>query len=126
MQEKLYMSQEDLYRVGNSSSAMLTKIRSGEISLLEMNGVKVVVANGKGVSLYNEQGLKHSALSGWVWELRSGSVLPQGLCLHKDPDPNNPGHYVICPVVNMPLHSYVGLLEKLALHCKKLYHRKKA
>ena len=105
---------------------MLTKIRSGEISLLEMNGVKVVVANGKGVSLYNEQGLKHSALNGWVWELRSGSVLPQGLCLHKDPDPGNPGHYFICPVVNMPLHSYVGLLEKLALHCKKLYHRKKA
>lgn len=124
--ETLYIVQEDLFRVGNSSSPQLSKIRAGEITLMEINGVKVIVADGKGVSLYNKAGLERSSLTGWVWEIRAGLSLPKGLYLNPDPDRNNPGHYFACPRMNMPVHSYVGLLEEMALQCAKLYQRKKA
>ena len=124
--EKLYLAQEDLYRIGNSSSPLLTKIRSGEITITELNGVKVIVADGKGVSLYNRAGLERSSLSGWIWEIRSGTLLPRDLYLRPDPDPNNTGHYFVCPIQNMPVTSYVGQLEQMAIHCQKLYQRKRA
>jgi hypothetical protein len=67
--EKLYVSQEDLYRVGNSTSPQMTKLRVGEITIRGMNGIKMVVADGKGISLYNKSGLDKSSLSGWIWEI---------------------------------------------------------
>lgn len=121
--EKLFLTEEDLYRVGNSSSPQLTKLRIGEITIVDLDGIKVIIADGKGISLYNESGLKKSSLTGWIWELNKGTVLPLGLYLQKDPDPNNEGHYFVCPMQNMPVNAYVGLLEQMAMHCNKIYRK---
>jgi len=86
----------------------------------------MIVANGKGVSLYNKSGLEHSSLSGWIWEINQGTQLPNGLYLRKDSDPNNEGHYFVCPRRNMPVNAYAGLLEQMALHCRKVFKKKKA
>jgi len=118
--EKLYITQEDLYRVGNLSSPRLTNIRPNEINIRLLNGIKIIVANGKGVSLYNQNGLEKSALSGWVWEIKQGSHIPFGLTLRA----GKGGHYLLCPMQNMPLSSYAGLLEKMALTCHKVYKKK--
>jgi hypothetical protein len=119
--ESLYLSPEDLYRIGNSSSPLLTKVRESEIDLTDMNGIRVVVANGRGVSLYNEQGLAEAPLTGWVWKIRARSPLPPGLKLVKTATP--PGHYHLCPSFNMTLHEYIGLLESVVIHCEKLYRK---
>ena len=118
--EKLYITQEDLFRVGNLSSPRLTNIRPNEINIIDINGIKMVVANGKGVSLYNQNGLEKSALTGWVWEIKQGSALPFGLTLRE----GKGGHYLLCPSHNMPLNAYAGLLEKMALTCSKTYKKK--
>ncbi len=52
--EKLYLTQEDLYRFGNSTSSRLIKVRPTEIDTIEINGTLTVVANNKGVSLFNK------------------------------------------------------------------------
>lgn len=122
--EKLYLTQEDLYRIGNSTSSKLTDVRQGEIKTIEVNGVKTIVANDKGVSLYNKQGLNDAPLSGWVYEIKEGTALPSGLKLWKDPDIT--GHYHVCAAQNMPYHKYVGLLEELAIHCQKIFKKKSA
>lgn len=125
-QEALYIVQEDLFRVGNSTSPQMAKVRAGEITLIEVNGINVIVADGKGVSLYNKAGLEKSSLTGWVWELRAGVALPPDLYLRPDPDPNKAGHYFCCPRRNVPVSVYVGQLEQIAMHCAKIYQRKKA
>ena len=122
--EKLYLTQEDLYRIGNSTSSKLTDVRQGEIKTIDINGVKTIIANDKGVSLYNKQGLNDAPLSGWVYEIKEGTPLPFGLKLWKDPDVA--GHYHVCAAQNMSYHKYVGLLEELAIRCQKVFKKKSA
>jgi hypothetical protein len=120
--EKLYLVPEDLYRLGNSTSPLLTRLRPGEVDIIEVNGVKMIVANSKGISLYNQEGLNLLPLTGWVWEISAKTPLPFGLKLAKDDRPQ--GHYTICPIKNMSVHEFVGLLESVVIYCKKLYRKK--
>ncbi|WP_308363946.1 MULTISPECIES: hypothetical protein [unclassified Microbulbifer] len=122
--ETLYLTQEDLYRIGNASSSKLADVRQGEVRIVEVGGIKTVVANDQGVSLYNKTGLDDAPLSGWVYEIKTGTALPPGLRLWKDP--KIAGHYHVCAAHNMPYHKYVGLLEELALRCTKVFKKKSA
>lgn len=119
--EKLYLTQEDLYRFGNSTSSRLIKVRPTEIDTIEINGTLTVVANNKGVSLFNKEGLDKTHLTGWVWEITKGTPLPKDLRLFKDNRSGaSPGHYMLVPSHNMTLIEYVSLLEKVAIKCKKI------
>lgn len=122
--EDLFVTQEDLYRIGNSTSSRLSAVRPQEVDLIEINGIITIVANGKGVSLYNKAGLNDAPLSGWVYQIKANTNLPIGLKLTNDPRVK--GHYFICPLTNMPYHKYVGLLEELAVMCSKLFLKKRA
>jgi hypothetical protein len=120
--ESIYVAQEDLFRFGNSASSRLSNVRPHEIDTITMNGIEVIVANGSGVSLYNKQGLDICGLTGWVWEIRSGTNFPIGLKMIKDDDPI--GHYTLAPAHNMPLSQYIGLLEQVLIYCKKAFRKK--
>lgn len=120
--EKLYIAQESLFRFGNSASSRISSVKPREIDTIPINGIEVVIANGSGVSLYNKEGLEACALTGWVWEIKLGTHFPIGLKLIKDNDPL--GHYTLAPSYNMPLSQYIGLLDQVAIHCKKLFRKK--
>lgn len=62
---------------------------------MEVNGIKRVIANGKGISLYNKAGLDKMPLSGWVWEIKVPTAFPIGLKLIKDDKPE--GNYTGAP-----------------------------
>lgn len=118
--EDLYFTPEDLYRLGNSSSARLTNVRRPkDVDTMEINGIIVVIANGKGVSLFAKDRLDRTQMSGWVWKISKGVRVPTGLKLLND----RPGHYSICPISNMPLDEFIGLLSKLALNCHKVFKK---
>lgn len=118
--EDLFFAPEDLYRLGNSSSPRLTNVRRPkDIDTTEINGISVVIANGKGVSLSTKERLDKVAMSGWVWKVSRGTHVPTGLKLLND----RPGHYSICPASNMPLDEFIGLLSKLALKCSKVFKK---
>jgi hypothetical protein len=68
-EEKLYLAPEDLYRLGNATSPLMTRMRPGEVDIVAINGINTIVANRKGVSLYNKTGLALAPLKGWVWEI---------------------------------------------------------
>ncbi len=118
--EKLYLVKEDLYRLGNSISSRLSRVRPSEVTTMEMNGVETIIANNNGVSVYTKDGLDESPLTGWVWEIKQGAMFPIGLKLVKR---GSKGHHMIVPTQNMPLNKYVGLLEQVAMHCKKAYKK---
>lgn len=119
--EKLYIAPEDLYRLGNAASSLISRVRAREVDTHELNGIKSIVANGKGISLYNRSGLDKVPLSGWVWEVRVSTVFPSGLKLIKDDTPE--GHYTLAPSHNMLFSEYISLLEKVAIHCHKVFRK---
>jgi hypothetical protein len=120
--EPLYLFPETLYRIGKGTDPTLTAIRPHEISIIHVNGIAMIVADGRGVSLYNKSGLELAPLTGWAWEIKAFTRVPPGLKLIRDPEPE--GHYTLCPVENMTLSTYIGLLEKLVIHCTKAFKKK--
>lgn len=118
--EDLYFAPEDLYRLGNSSGPRLTNVRRPkDVDTTEINGIAIVIANGKGVSLSTKERLDKTPMSGWVWKISKGVGIPPGLKLIND----RPGHYSISPTTNMPLDEFIGLLSKLALKCQKVFKK---
>ena len=119
--EVLYLAPETLYRIGNATSPLLTKLRPHEIDIAPVNGVPTIIANGKGVSLYNKKGLDLAPLSGWVWEIKVTTAFPIGLKLDSDDSPE--GHYTLCPTQNISVHEFVALLERVVIHCQKVFKK---
>lgn len=116
----LYLAPEDLYRLGNATDPRLTHIRRPkDIDTIEINGLLVVIANGKGISLATQERISKSPISGWVWKISKGTQMPIGLRLINDRE----GHYSVCPISNMPLDEFRGLLSKLAFKCQKVFKK---
>jgi hypothetical protein len=88
----LYLSQDDLYRFGNSTSPRLDHVRSNDVDLYENNGVVHVRANGKGISLLTEQEAQQKP--DWLWLVPRNTPMPPGFALN----PDRPGHFSLCPV----------------------------
>lgn len=97
----------------------MNDVRPRDVNTYVQDGIEIVIANGRGISLYNKKGLQKSPLSGWVWQINAGTSLPLGLGLTKDEDPE--GHYTLVPSFNMPLSKFKGLLEEVALNCTKVF-----
>jgi hypothetical protein len=99
----------------------MTKFRPSELDIVPVNGVPTILANGKGVSLYNKKGLDIAPLSGWVWEIKAKTALPMGLKFVRDDSPE--GHYTLCPTQNMSVHEFVASLEKVVIFCQKIFKK---
>ena len=111
-----YIFPEDIYRVGNASSHKLSALRVGEVDVSEVDGVMMVIANGKGVSGFTLRGLQEEGLTGYAWLFPQGTLVEPGLKLVDD---DKPEHYVLAPVANMPLDKYKALLERMGAKCSK-------
>ena len=116
----LFLAPEDLFRLGNATSPRLTHVRRPkDIDTIEVNGITVVVANGKGVSLATKDRIDKTPVAGWVWKIAKGTQMPVGTKLIND----GLGHYSICPQSNMPLDEFIGLLSNLAMKCQKVFKK---
>jgi hypothetical protein len=113
---EFYLIPEDVYRLGNSDSSRLGHVRSRDVDATVVNGITVVIANGKGISVFDLDAITHAPFEGWVWKLPASTALPNGLKMVND----KPGHYCIAPTVNMPVDKYKGLLEELGLKAQRV------
>ena len=75
----------------------------------------MVIANGKGISLFTEKGIEHFR-NGWLWKMPKGIPMPSGLALYND----HGAHYMICPAEEVPLDVYKALLRSLELNCERV------
>lgn len=64
--------------------------------MTDVNGITLVIANGKGISLSTKGRLEDSPLKGWVWLISKGTYVPGDLKLIND----RPGHYSLCPIAS--------------------------
>ena len=79
----LYVVEADLYRIGTSESPKLDKLRTSDIDTYEQNGILMVRADGRGISLFTENELAKRRFTGWLWKLPHGTELPSGAGFHK-------------------------------------------
>lgn len=83
---------------------------------MQINGITVIIANGKGISVFDKTGINQSNMTGWVWRFPPNTRPPQGLKLVND----KPHH---APITNMPLDKYKGLLEEMALKATRVFKK---
>lgn len=117
--KEFYIMPEELFRLGNLNSAKLSNVRGRDVDTIQINGITVVKANGKGISVFDRIGINESPMSGWVWRFPQNTQPPNGLKLVQD----KPHHFCIAPTQNMPLGKYIGLLEELALKGHRVYKK---
>ena len=113
----IYILPEELFRIGNKETPKLSHVRSKDVETMQLNGITVIIANGKGISVFDKTGINQSNMTGWVWRFPPNTRPPQGLKLVND----KPHHYGIAPVTNMPLDKYKGLLEEMALKATMVF-----
>jgi hypothetical protein len=111
-----YLIPEDVFRLGNADSPRLANVRSRDVDTMTVHDIAVVVANGKGVSVFDRESINQAPFTGWVWKLPGNTPLPPGLKLVQD----KPGHFCIAPTNNMPVDRYKGLLEELGLRAERI------
>ncbi len=119
MKEEFYLIPEEIFRLGNSSSPRLSNVRPRDVITIKINEVTIVVADGKGISVFDKEGINQSPMTGWVWRFKPNTPFPFGLKLVQD----KAHHYCIAPVKNMPLSKYKGLLEEMAIFATRVYKK---
>ena len=114
--KEFYVVPEDVFRLGNADSPRLDHIRGRDVDTTTIDDVLMVVANGKGISVFDREGIRLAPFTGWVWKVAATTTLPPGLKLVQD----KAHHFCIAPVSNMPLARYKSLLEQLALSAHRV------
>jgi hypothetical protein len=109
----------DLFRSGNSSSALLEKVRivppNDDVdTFTDAANAVWVKANGRGVST---SAAPDPAWRGKLWRLPVGSTYPDALRLWED----EPRHWVWEPVTDMPLANYEAALASVNPHFVKIW-----
>ncbi|MCG9620686.1 hypothetical protein L1D56_11910 [Vibrio diabolicus] len=114
-----YILPEELFRIGNKETPKLSHVRARDVDTMQLNGITVIIANRKGISVFDKTGINQSNMTGWVWRFPPNTRPPQGLKLVND----KPHHYGIAPITNMPLDKYKGLLEEMALKATRVFKK---
>lgn len=113
----LYLAEVDLFRIGTAESPRLDKVRENkDVDLYDRNGITVIRANGKGISLFTEEEIRRTRFSGWVWKIPRGTPMPTGLGLYNDHE----NHYMICPIKDVTVGEYKARLGKIASTCERV------
>jgi hypothetical protein len=76
---EFYLIPEDVYRLGNAEGPRLGHVRARDVDTTIVNGIAVVIANGKGISVFDLDAITHAPFNGWVWKLAATTPLPTGL-----------------------------------------------
>jgi len=117
--KSFYMCPEDVFRLGNATSPKIANVRPSDVDWTKINDIIVVIANGRGVSVFSENELKKRDMSGWVWQFNATTPMPPGLKLVSDYE----GHYMICPATNMPMDKFKGLLEEVGVKAFRVFFK---
>ena len=124
MAEQYFITEFDIYRLGNSSSPRLDHVRvPKDMATYFVGPIEHVQPALAGVSTMNEDGLqkrielarKVGSSVGHVWRLTRSTPLPNGLVLREDPRDRT--HFYLSPAEPMPLEKFRGLLLELATRC---------
>lgn len=117
--KEFYIVPEEIFRLGNSHTPKMSHVRQRDVDTMQVNGIAIIIANGKGISVFDKTGINESPMTGWVWRFPPNTKPPIGLKLVQD----KAHHYCIAPAQNMPIDKYKGLLEEMALRASRVFKK---
>ncbi len=91
-----------------------------DVVIVKQNDIETVMADGNGFSTFDHLTPIMKKPGKKVWQIKKGANLPAELRLIKDLCSGHEGHFMIAPTANMPFAKFIGLLQELAVHCKKI------
>lgn len=56
MMKDFYIVPEEIFRLGNSTSPRLGNIRPKDVNTTTINGITIIITNGKGISVFDKEG----------------------------------------------------------------------
>lgn len=121
MTDFYYLTESDLFRLGNSQSSRLDHVRVPKDVPTTFRGpIEFVLPGLAGISLMDEVRLNErinlakraGSAVGHVWKIPRGVSIPAGLIIRTDP--RDKSHLLVCPAEAMPLEKFKGLLLELA------------
>jgi hypothetical protein len=124
MAEEYFLTEFDVYRLGNSSSPRLDHVRvPKDIPTFFVGPIEHVRPGMFGVSLMDGAGLERriaqakrtGSTVGHVWRIARTVAMPVGLVLREDPRDRT--HLLLGPSTAMPVEKFRGLLLELAARC---------
>jgi hypothetical protein len=104
----------DLYRGGNASGFQFHEERAMKDCITyPRDGVIFIRANLTGFSCFDHITARMKQQGRNIWKLKRGAVLPLDIGLVKDLRRGQEGHFMLCPLKDIPLKKYLGLLEEI-------------
>ena len=67
--DEFFLIPEDVFRLGSSASPQLSHVRASDVDIIVLSGIRVVIANRKGISVYDAAAIEAVPLTGWVWKI---------------------------------------------------------
>jgi hypothetical protein len=53
---EFYLVPEEVFRLGNNDNPKLSNVRPRDVDTTDLNGIVVVIANGRGISVFDKDG----------------------------------------------------------------------
>ena len=116
IREEIYLV-NDLFRIGNSQSPRLDKVRERDIEIIERNGESVVLPDTGGISAFNKI---NPRLRGSWWKCPVDTFYPPELRVICDRERGGLRHYSIQPAFPMSLRLYRMKLLEFAENFEKI------
>ena len=95
------------------------QIKANNVVVISWRFARVIIPNGCGVRLYTAEELNKLAFAGWVWKLKTHTIIPPRVRLAK----NRLGLACLVPVQLMPVDSYKAVLIYMGLKAQRVWKK---
>lgn len=116
---EFYIVSEALPKPGGQACPVDTQGTPHNWDTTELNDKRVIIANGKGIQIFDRNGINNSSLSGWVCRFSARVLPPKGLKIVEQ----QPGQHCISPARNMTEDKLLELLKEMTLSAITLLKR---
>ncbi|WP_444909715.1 hypothetical protein [Microbulbifer sp. TRSA005] len=115
---EIYIDSNSLPKFGYSREEDVNMLTSN-LDTTFLNNISIVIANGKGIRIFDQESINQSTLIGWVCRFPAGTTPPNGLRITEQ----GPGQYYISPERNMTATRFIELLKEMSLKAITLFKR---
>ncbi|QFT55048.1 hypothetical protein [Microbulbifer sp. THAF38] len=120
---EMYIDSNFLPKFGRFEQEENFEFLTSKLDTTFLNNRTIVIANGKGIRVFDQKSINQSNLNGWVCRFTASTKLPNGIKITE----HTSGQYFISPERNMTTERFIELLKEMSLSAITLFkHSDKA
>ncbi|WP_226646236.1 hypothetical protein [Microbulbifer variabilis] len=117
--QEMYIESNFLPKFGHLDQRENFEFLTSQLDTTFLSNRTIVIANDKGIRVFDQKSINQSTLNGWVCRFPAGTTLPIGLKIVKKIS----GQYFISPERNMTIERFIELLKEMSLSAITLFKR---